>query len=144
MRTSFAALFLIAITSLPAACSRDDNPHALKQTIPTYSGGAAGASAAAATGPAGQAKEIFSLRCTPCHGPEGRGDGPASASLTPHPRNFHDLAWQKQASDDHIAKIIQYGGVAVGKSPAMPANPDLGDKPEIVAALKDHIRGLAQ
>jgi hypothetical protein len=84
------------------------------------------------------------MRCTPCHGPEGRGDGPASAALTPHPRNFHDTAWQKQASDEHIQKIIQYGGAAVGKSPAMPPNPDLGDKPEVIAALKDHIRSLAQ
>jgi hypothetical protein len=84
------------------------------------------------------------MRCTPCHGPEGRGDGPASASLNPHPRNFHDVDWQKQATDEHIEKIIQYGGAAVGKSPAMPANPDLTDKPQVVAALKNHIRSLAQ
>lgn len=91
-----------------------------------------------------EATKIFSMRCTPCHGPEGRGDGPASAALTPHPRNFHDGVWQKQASDDHIEKIIQFGGAAVGKSPAMPPNPDLTDKPSVVAALKDHIRSLSE
>jgi hypothetical protein len=32
----------------------------------------------------------------------------------------------------------------VGKSPAMPANPDLMAKPEVVAALRAHVRGLAQ
>jgi mono/diheme cytochrome c family protein len=93
---------------------------------------------------AAEAKQIFSMRCTPCHGPEGRGDGPASASLNPHPRNFHDFDWQHRVQDDHIEKIIQYGGAAVGKSAAMPANPDLTSKPEVVAALKDHIRSLAR
>lgn len=91
-----------------------------------------------------EAKNIFSTRCTPCHGPEGKGDGPASAGLTPPPRNFGDAQWQASVTDEHIEKIIQYGGGAVGKSPAMPANPDLVGKPQVVAALRDRIRGLKQ
>lgn len=33
-------------------------------------------------------KEIFTQQCLTCHGPQGHGDGPASGSLNPKPRNF--------------------------------------------------------
>jgi mono/diheme cytochrome c family protein len=99
------------------------------------------ATPAAAVDPKLQAQEIFSTRCTPCHGPKGAGDGPASAGLTPKPRNFQDAAWQSSVTDDHLEKVIAYGGAAVGKSPAMPPNPDLADKP-IIPALREHIRTL--
>jgi len=32
--------------------------------------------------------EIFARNCAGCHGPEGRGDGPAAVALTPAPRNL--------------------------------------------------------
>jgi len=89
-----------------------------------------------------QAQDIFKNRCTPCHGPSGKGDGPASAGLTPPPRNYSDPAWQKSVTDEHIEKIIKYGGAAVGKSPAMPANPDLMSKPQVVTELKNVVRGF--
>jgi mono/diheme cytochrome c family protein len=90
-----------------------------------------------------EATKIFANRCTPCHGSAGAGDGPASAGLTPRPRNFQDKAWQSSVSDEHIERIISYGGGAVGRSPAMPPNPDLADKPE-VKALREHIRALGK
>ena len=90
----------------------------------------------------GKAKEIFTTRCTPCHGPEGRGDGSASAGLNPKPRDFHDVTWQKSITDDHIMNIIKVGGAGVGKSAAMPSNPDIQDK-AVLAALKDHVRSFA-
>lgn len=89
-----------------------------------------------------EAQQIFSTRCTTCHGQTGQGDGPASAGLTPQPRNFQDHEWQESVANDHIERIIVYGGAAVGKSPAMPPNPDLQSKPEVVAALRQHIRSL--
>lgn len=89
-----------------------------------------------------EAAEIFANRCTPCHGPSGAGDGPASAGLAPKPRDFRDPEWQKSVDDAHIEKAIQYGGAAVGKSAAMPANPDLNEKTEVVASLRALIRGL--
>lgn len=89
-----------------------------------------------------QAQEIFANRCTPCHGASGKGDGPASKGLTPPPRNFSDPAWQASVTDDYIEKIIKYGGAAVGKSPAMPANPDLMAKPQVVTELKNIVRSL--
>jgi mono/diheme cytochrome c family protein len=91
-----------------------------------------------------EAREIFESRCVTCHGARGGGDGPASKGLTPPPRNFQDPAWQASVDDAHIEKIIKYGGAAVGRSAAMPANPDLTAKPQVVAALRALIRGLAE
>lgn len=88
-----------------------------------------------------EAEETFAGRCTPCHGPQGKGDGPASAGLTPKPANFTDSAWQKSVTDEHIEKVIAYGGAAAGKSAAMPPNPDLADKP-VIQGLRQHIRNL--
>ena len=104
-------------------------------------GGGGGGSALPAEAVA-KAQEIYVQRCTPCHGEKGHGDGSASASLNPKPRNFSDPAWQKSVDDGHIMKIIKMGGMAVGKSAAMPANPDIKD-PDIIAALKDRVRSFA-
>lgn len=92
---------------------------------------------------AAKAKEIFATRCTPCHGASGLGNGPASASLNPHPRNFHDQEFQKRVTDQHIETIIKVGGAGVGLSPAMPGNPDLND-PAVVGALRAVIRSFGQ
>jgi mono/diheme cytochrome c family protein len=106
-------------------------------------GGPAGAASAISAPARAEAQQIFSTRCFACHGADGRGDGPASTGLTPKPANFRDGSWQGAVDDQHIERIIQFGGAAVGKSPAMPSNPDLTSKPEVVAALREHIRGLA-
>lgn len=89
-----------------------------------------------------EAKEIYLQRCVTCHGPAGEGDGIASASLNPKPRNLQDHDWQDSVTDEHIEKIIVEGGPAVGKSVLMPGNPDLADKPEVVAALTAYIRNM--
>ena len=31
---------------------------------------------------------VFAQRCAVCHGPDGRGNGPAAPSLIPRPRDF--------------------------------------------------------
>jgi mono/diheme cytochrome c family protein len=109
--------------------------------LPPPTVAAAPAAAAITDADRKQAEEIFSTRCMPCHGPQGMGNGPASAALTPPPRNFHDKQWQAAVTDQHIEQIIQYGGAAVGKSPAMPPNPDLVDKP-VVKALREKLRAF--
>lgn len=92
--------------------------------------------------PEAEAQQIFSGRCSPCHGAAGAGDGAAAAALNPRPRNFHDGAWQASVTDAHIENIIRVGGAAVGKSAAMPPNPDLVAKPAVVTALRTLIRGF--
>lgn len=96
----------------------------------------------ASTGPNVQkGKEIFVQRCVACHGATGQGDGPASGTLNPKPRKFADPAWQKEVTDEYIEKIVKFGGAAVGKSAAMPSNPDLND-PQVVAGLRTVVRSF--
>src|SRR5262249_3131702 len=110
---------------------------------PDESHAGAAAQAVVPTSPAtAEADQIFSTRCVMCHGSTGAGDGPASASLYPKPRNFHDAAWQTSITDENIGKIVQSGGAAVGKSNLMPGNPDLEAKPQTVQALVKKIRGF--
>ncbi len=91
-----------------------------------------------------EAQQIFATRCSVCHGPEGRGNGPGGAALKPPPRNYHDAAWQASVSDKEIETAIVYGGSAVGRNPAMVANPDLGSKPDVVAALREIVRNFGK
>jgi mono/diheme cytochrome c family protein len=90
-----------------------------------------------------EAEAIYQSRCLMCHGPSGKGDGPVGATLTPKPRDLGEAAWQTSVSDEHIEKIILGGGPAVGKSPLMPANPDLSGKPDVIKALRAMVRGFA-
>ncbi len=86
------------------------------------------------------AKEMFDSRCAACHGTSGKGDGPGAAALNPKPRNYTDKTWQGSVTDEQIKKTIVMGGAAVGKSPIMPASPDLDDKPEVVEGLVKIVR----
>src|SRR5690242_15368903 len=43
---------------------------------------------------------VFNSSCKSCHGPEGHGDGPASESLNPHPKNLAEF--QPLVEDDYL------------------------------------------
>ena len=99
-------------------------------------------SPAHAEDPVAAGKKIFMVRCQTCHGATGVGDGPASASLKPKPRNFTDKAWQESVTDEKIMNTFQKGGAAVGLSPMMPPHPDLkGEKAKAIVAF---IRSLGK
>lgn len=89
-----------------------------------------------------EADMVWQTRCSTCHGMEGKGDGAAAVALEPKPRNFGLADWQAGVTDEHIEKIIAEGGQAVGLSLLMPGNPDLVGKPEVIKALRAHVRGL--
>ena len=91
-----------------------------------------------------EAQELFTQRCVTCHGADGKGAGPAAASLTPKPRDFSDAKWQASATDDDLRKVILKGGAAAGKSALMPPNPDLEAKPAVVDGLVAKIRSFKQ
>ncbi len=88
-----------------------------------------------------EAEAIFASRCSVCHGPGG-GNGLASVTLKPHPRDFWVASWQESVDDRHIDRAIQYGGAAIGISAAMPPNPDLTSKPDVVSALRAKVRSF--
>lgn len=133
----------ILLVLLAGACSKGGDEAAPEGATTPASTTTTTTTTVAPGDPAAKAKEIFATRCTPCHGADGKGDGAASASLDPKPRNFHDPDWQTSVQDDYLARIIQYGGAAVNKSAAMPANPDLKDQ-AVVDALVAYVRGLGK
>ncbi len=94
--------------------------------------------------PAEQAAAMFGTVCATCHGSEGKGDGPAAASLNPKPRNYTDPAWQASVTDDDLKKTILLGGQGVGKSPMMPGQPQLKDQPEVLDGLVKIIRDFGK
>jgi mono/diheme cytochrome c family protein len=141
MRAKFVGLLIGLSLAIVGCTSKDTAPEEPKAAEPTP---------APTPTPAGEpaedavavAAEIYANRCTVCHGEKGKGDGPGSAALEPKPRDFTSDEWQAEVTDEHLSKIIVYGGAAVGKAPTMPANPDLDAKPEVVAELVKHIREL--
>lgn len=119
---------LVIAAALVVGCGKSPSPTDTQTT--------ATASPATTAQAAVDGKEVFKARCAPCHGESGKGNGPGAVALNPKPRDYTDVAWQKKVSDEDIKKTILYGGAAVGKSPAMPANPDLDGKPEVDALVK--------
>ena len=95
-------------------------------------------------GPLSEAEVMFNTKCARCHGLHGAADGPTTDSLQPRPRNYTDPAWQASVTDDQIKEIIVRGGMNMGKSPAMPGNPTLKNRPELLDGLVKLIRGFGK
>ncbi|MEE8558419.1 MAG: cytochrome c [Myxococcota bacterium] len=70
-------------------------------------------------GDAARGSDVYALYCSACHGKGGKGDGPMSASLVPRPADHTNAEYMGSLSDEHLFKVVQQGGVAVGKSPLM-------------------------
>lgn len=104
--------------------------------------GDGGASSGSGGGGSAEARQLFDSLCFTCHGSTGHGDGPGAAQLDPKPRSFADAAWQDSVTDDQIKKAIVYGGAAVGKSAAMPAQPQLKGKDDVLTGLVGIVRGF--
>jgi mono/diheme cytochrome c family protein len=143
MRARSIGLFIGLIIGISGCTSKDAAPAEPKAAEPVAAPAPAPAAEPAAD-PVATAKDIYTNRCTVCHGATGKGDGDGSAALDPKPRDFTEVEWQSSVTDEHLQKIIVYGGIAVGKAATMPANPDLDAKPEVVAELIKLIRGLAK
>lgn len=138
MRSSYIALIGIGVAVL--GCTPKEEAAPEQEIAPAA---AAEVTEVAVADPKAEAVEIYENRCTVCHGKTGKGDGDGSAALDPQPRDFTLAEWQESVTDDHIQKIVVYGGAGVGKSPTMPANPDLDAKPEVVKELVVYVRNLA-
>jgi mono/diheme cytochrome c family protein len=81
---------------------------------------------ALAAGDAAAGKTTFETLCATCHGPLGKGDGPAGVVLNPPPRDFSkgDFKFDtdkdgKTGTDADLANVIKNGGGAFGGSPLM-------------------------
>jgi caa(3)-type oxidase subunit IV len=55
-------------------------------------------------------KELFTVQCASCHGDQGQGNGPASGSLNPKPRNFTvDAGWVNGRKSSEIFQTLTKG-----------------------------------
>lgn len=106
--------------------------------------------AALAQGDAAKGKELFSGMgtCWTCHGQAGKGDGPASATLNPKPRDLTTGEFKFDADkngtpgeDADLTMVIKQGPAAFGGSNMMPAFAHLSD--EQVADLVAYIHTLS-
>ncbi len=89
-------------------------------------------------------KENYLFYCAPCHGIEGRGDGPNATPTQPvAPRNHRSKKEMSKLSDQDIINVIKFGGRATGISTLMPPYKNTLTEEEIVE-LKDYLRELCQ
>lgn len=69
-----------------------------------------------------ETREIFNDSCVPCHGEQGRGDGPRASpqqpappgfvsDAQPAPADYHDPLFMGRFSDDYLLALIKYGRV---------------------------------
>ncbi|HEX4899273.1 MAG TPA: cytochrome c [Pyrinomonadaceae bacterium] len=70
---------------------------------------------------AASGRQIHVKNCQRCHGPQGKGDGPAGKLLKTKPADWTDKKKMSALSDAYLYKIIAGGGGAVGKSTLLPA-----------------------
>ena len=55
-------------------------------------------------------QKIYEANCVTCHGPQGEGDGPASAALDPQPASLADKAMMQDLSDGYLFWRVSEGG----------------------------------
>ncbi|MBX3462772.1 MAG: c-type cytochrome [Planctomycetes bacterium] len=130
----------VLLVAFATACGGGDTAAAAGGAGTGKAPAAAGGGAVAAQ----EARTLYESLCVTCHGTDGKGDGPGAAALEPKPRSFRDAAWQDAVTDEQIQKAVVYGGAAVGKSPMMPAQPQLKGKTEVLQALTGIVRGFRQ
>lgn len=65
----------------------------------------------------------FGELCAPCHGPGGRGDGPAAALYLPRPRDLAVETLRNGERHEDVARTLREGIVATGM-PSFAALPD--------------------
>ncbi len=63
--------------------------------------------------------------CLPCHGMDGKGDGPLAESIADEndglkPRNFTNADYMSTRTDEELFKVIKFGGKKSGFSAVMP------------------------
>lgn len=54
-------------------------------------------------------KQVFSVNCQICHGPQGKGDGPGGLALKPPPRNLIEGQWQVGGTSIQLFGTISNG-----------------------------------
>jgi high-affinity iron transporter len=82
---------------------------------------------------------LFATHCQMCHGPQGKGDGPAGRVLDPPPRDLTKRPYKQGCGPGAIVKTLRSG---VDGS-AMPSFASVLSDPEM-RALASYVRSLQQ
>lgn len=103
-KRSFAFLLLTVVTT--SCANNGSTPQAIgtPESVPAEYAGLTnplGADAAI------EGAKVFQGYCESCHGPQGRGDGPAGQVLDPQPRNLS--AFQAAVTDDYLFWRVNTG-----------------------------------
>ncbi len=72
-----------------------------------------------AAGDAAAGDASYQQYCASCHGADGRAETPMAKALNPQPANHADGAYMNALGDEHLFKVVKYGGSAVDRSPLM-------------------------
>lgn len=130
MRTraaAWAALLLLLLLGAPAAAE----PVAASEAPPAVLPG----------------RELYVQHCAICHGPEGKGDGPAGLPIVPMPRDFSVGRFKFDADSDgrtgtdrDLFLVIRDGAGAYGGNPLMAPWAHLGE--ERIHELVAYVRSL--
>ncbi|MCJ7701022.1 MAG: c-type cytochrome [Anaerolineales bacterium] len=65
--------------------------------------------------------KIYEVNCASCHGPEGKGDGPAAAGLDPQPASLADAHMMEEMNDGALFWRVNEGGMMEPFNSVMPA-----------------------
>lgn len=129
------------------ACAACEPSSSAEPTKPAAAPAPADAAGAPAPRPpsAPDGKALFAAHCAVCHGPEGRGDGPAAYLLWPRPRDFSKGLFKIRSTpsgslptDEDLLHVITNG--MLGSS--MPAWRQLPEADR--RALVEHVKTLTQ
>jgi mono/diheme cytochrome c family protein len=85
-----------------------------------------------------EGKRLFdSKACVHCHGPSGKGDGPAASKLTSHPpRDFSDCRWQEKRTDGELFWVLDHGVPGTGMVDQVPHHLSEAQAWKVVAYLR--------
>ena len=79
-------------------------------------------------------KALFQTHCAVCHGPRGRGDGPAATGLNPRPADLAQSA--RMLHDGFVAGVITDGRGAMPSFKAILTQSQIWDLTNFVKSLK--------
>lgn len=65
-------------------------------------------------------KQMYSGYCAPCHGVDGRGNGPAAAALKAQPTDLTGLSRKNHGKfpDEHIVTVLEFGSTVTAHGSA--------------------------
>jgi mono/diheme cytochrome c family protein len=135
--------YVLAVAALTHALvvgcggNQEGGNQAASSPPPTTTSQPATDTGAVAADPVAHGQQVYVARCVLCHGPEGKGDGPASAALNPKPRNHTDSAYMNSRTDEELLAVIHDG------KGAMPAWKSVLTEQEMQDVLK-YVRTLAK